>query len=291
VTDGRRLFCHFGALGTFAVELESGRVLWKERFQVDEITGPGSSPVWWRDLVIFPCDGTDAQFVVALHADSGKVAWRTARPPIASTDGKHRRAFSTPLVVNHQGRDQVVVPGAQWVVSYDPATGAERWRVNFGDGHAIVPRPVHRQGIVYICTGYNKPRLWAIDVAGAGDVTETHVRWTYEKQVPEIASPIVVGNELYFVSVLGVATCLDAVDGALVWQHRLGGNHGASPLAAGGNLYFTNQEGLTTVLRAGRDYEEVSRNQLPRLILASPAVYHDALLIRNSDSLFCIRAK
>jgi len=290
VTDGQRLYCHFGALGTVALDIDTGQILWKKRFLVDEITGPGSSPVLWRKLLIFPCDGTDAQFVVALHADTGEVAWRTSRPPIASTDGKHRRAFSTPLVVNHQGVDHVVIPGAQWVVSYDPATGGERWRVNFGDGHAIVPRPVHRQGVVYICTGYNKPRLWAIDVGGMGDVTETHVRWTYEKQVPEISSPIVVENELYFVSVIGVATCLDAVNGTLVWQHRLGGNFGASPLAAGGAIYFTNQDGLTTVLRAGREYAEIARNPLPRMILASPAVYQDSLLIRTGDSLFRIRA-
>jgi outer membrane protein assembly factor BamB len=289
VADGRRLYCHFGSLGTIALALDSGAVLWKQRFQVDEITGPGSSPVLWRNLLIFPCDGADQQYVVALQVDSGKIAWRAARPPLAATEGKHRRAFSTPLVVKQGEREQVIAPGAQWVVAYDPATGAEGWRVNFGDGHAVVPRPVYRQGVVYICTGYMKPRLWAIDAGGSGDVTETHVRWTFDKQVPEIASPLVLGNEIYFVSVIGVATCLDATDGRLLWQQRLGGNYGASPLAAGGKIYFLNQEGQATVLQAGREYVEVSRNQLPRMTLASPAVHANDLLIRTSEALFCIR--
>lgn len=291
VANQRHMVCHFGSLGTYAVALDTGAVVWKQRFEVDEITGPGSSPVLWRNLAIFPCDGADQQFVVALDVATGKIAWRTPRPTITLPESKHRRAFSTPLVVRHDERDELIVPGAQWIVSYDPATGRELWRVNFGDGHAIVPRPVHRDGVVYVCTGYPKPKLWAIRLGGAGDVTESHVRWTFDKQVPEVSSPLVRGGELYFVSVIGVATCLDATDGRLLWQHRLGGNFGASPLAAGENLYFTNQDGQTIVLRAGREYAEVARNQLPRMTLASPATYDGRLLIRTSESLYCIRGK
>lgn len=295
VTDGRTLYCHFGSLGTFAVSLadaassEPGPVRWKQRFVIDEITGPGGSPVLWNELLIFASDGVDAQAVVALKKACGEVAWRTSRPPLAKSDPKHRRAFSTPLVVRHAGEEQLIVPGAQWVVAYDPATGRERWRVSYGDGHATVPRPVFRQGLVYVCTGYPKPKLLAIDVTGRGDVTETHVRWTHDKQVPEISSPIIVDDAIYFVSAIGVATCLDARDGRLIWQHRLGGNYGASPLAADGKLYFTSQEGLTTVLRPGRQYEELARNELPRQTLASLAIWQDSLVIRTTASLFRIQ--
>jgi len=289
VSDGERLYCHFGSLGTVCVEMKSGQVLWKETLPVDDITGPGGSPVLWKDKLVFACDGADKQFVIALNKLTGKEFWRTSRPPIEASDDKLRRAFSTPLVITHAGKEQLVVPGAQWVCSYEPATGKEIWRADFGAGHAVVPRPVFRDGLVYICTGFMKPELWAIKVDGSGDVSKSHVVWTFDKQVPEISSPLVSAGEVYFVSSKGVATCLDAKTGDQLWQHRLGGNFAASPLLADGKLYFTSQEGVTTVLKPGRDYEEIARNQLFGQTLASLAIAGDSLLIRTQSQLFCIR--
>ena len=286
--DGQRLVCHFGSLGTVALDLKAGQVVWKQRFQLDDITGPGSSPVLWQDLVILPCDGVDEQFVVALDKQTGDAVWRTPRPAIKA-EGKLRRAFSTPLIVPHGTHEQVIVPGAEWVCSYDPASGRELWRVNIGKGaHATIPRPVYRDGLVYVCTGYMKPQLWAIRTSGSGDVTDTHVAWKHDKQVPEISSPIVVGSELYFASPLGVLTCLDAASGKQIWQHRLGGNYAASPIAADGKLFFTSQEGMTSVLRPGREYVELARNQLIGQTMASPAIAGRSLLIRTDRVLYCV---
>ena len=289
VSDGERLYCHFGSLGTVCVELKSGKVVWKKQLQVDDITGPGSSPVLWKERLIFACDGADKQFVIALDKLTGEEAWRTSRPPIEAADEKLRRAFSTPLVITHAGREQLIVPGAQWVCSYEPATGKEIWRANFGGGHAVVPRPVYKDGVVYICTGFLRPELWAIKVDGEEDVSSSHVLWTHDKQVPEISSPLVAGNEIYFVSSKGVATCLDAQSGEELWQHRLGGNYAASPLLADGKLYFTSQEGVTSVLRPGREYQEIARNQLFGQTLASLAVSGDSLLLRTQSQIFCLR--
>jgi outer membrane protein assembly factor BamB len=288
-SDGQRLVCHFGSLGTACLEVESGKVQWQVRQKFDEVTGPGSSPVIHEDRVILPCDGADQQYVVALDLRTGAALWKTARPPIKDADSRRRRAFSTPLVIEHAGRSEAVVPAAEWVVAYDPASGAELWRVHVGAGqHATVPRPVSRAGLVYVCTGFLKPQLWAIRTGGSGDVTESHVAWKYDKQVPEVASPVVVENEIYFVSSIGVATCLDARTGDVVWQHRLGGNYAASPLAADGKLYFTSMEGITTVLRPGREYSELAKNRLFGQTLASPAVCGDALLIRAGRKLYCV---
>lgn len=269
--------------------METGRVLWKQRFAVDEITGPGGSPVLDGDLLILGCDGADEQFLVALNKQSGETVWRMPRPKIDAVDGKLRRAFSTPLLVDYGGRRQLISPTAQWVVAYNPADGKELWRVNFRTGHAVVPRPVFRDGLVYVCTGYLKPVLWAVRVDGSGDVTETHVVWKCDRQVPEISSPVVVGAEIYFVSSIGVATCLDAQTGKRIWQHRLGGNFAASALAADGKLYFSSEEGTTIVLLPGREYRELARNQLFGRTLASLAVAGDSLLIRTDALLYCVR--
>ena len=112
-------------------------------------------------------------------------------------DDKLRRGFSTPLIISAGGGTQIISPTAQWAVSYDPDTGEELWRAKLGDGHAVVPAPVYSDGLVFVCSGYHKPRLVAIRVDGRGDVTETHIAWAYEKQVPLIASPVVAGSEGY----------------------------------------------------------------------------------------------
>jgi outer membrane protein assembly factor BamB len=288
-SDGERLYCHFGSLGTVCVDLATGKTLWQKTLSVDELTGPGGSPVLWKNSLIFACDGTDQQFVVSLDKRTGEEQWKTPRPKIDAPDGKHHRAFSTPLVIEHQGQEQLISVGSQWACAYDPATGQERWRANFRDGHAVVPRPVYRDGIVYICTGYMKPQLWAIDVAGQGDVTDTHVLWTCDSQVPEISSPLVAGKELYFVSAKGILTCLDAVSGDELWKHRLGGNFAASPLLADGKLYVTNQEGTTFVLKPGRTFAQIAANQHFGQTLASLAVAGDSLLIRTQSQLLCVR--
>ena len=169
-------------------------------------------------------------------------------------------------------------------------TGKEIWRVNFGDGHATIPRPVYRDGLVYICTGFMKPQLWAIRVDGTGDVTETHVAWKYDKQVPEISSPVIVGErDLFRFDARAWRPVWMRRLVTLVWQHRLGGNYSASPLAADGKLYFTSREGMTTVLQAGREYKELARNQLFGQTMASLAVAGESLLIRADRVLYCIR--
>lgn len=289
VTDGKRLFCHFGSLGTVALSLDSGGVLWQRRFVVDDITGPGSSPVLDGDRLILACDGVDAQFVVSLDAATGEERWRRDRPPLEAEDGKLHRSFSTPLMIHSNGRKQIVAPAAQWIVSYDPVTGEELWRVNGGPGmHAAVPRAVYRSGVVYVCTGYPKPELLAIQADGQGDVTDSHLLWRYTRQVPEIASPVVTENEIYIVSHGGILSCLDRESGTLIWQERLSGNFAASPLLADSKLYITNTDGMTYVLRAGRKYDEIARNPIRAHCMASLAVSGRNLLLRSDPAMFCL---
>lgn len=289
VTDGQTLFCHFGSLGTVALSLDDGRVLWSRNFVLDDITGPGSSPILCDNLLVLACDGVDQQFVVALDKLTGRELWRTPRPPIATEDGKHHRAFSTPLLIEHEGRRQIVAPGAQWVVSYEPHSGRELWRVDCGAGmHAAVPRPVFEQGVVYVCTGFMKPQLWAIRVDGLGDVTQSHVIWKYTRQVPTLASPVVAGPQLYFVSEGGILSCLDRNTAALRWQQRLDGSFAASPLLAGGRLYLSSCEGVTYVIEPGPEYNEVARNTLRGHVKASLALAGEALLIRADPTLYCV---
>jgi hypothetical protein len=290
VTDGERVYCHFGSLGTVALAIDTGKIVWQRRLVVDDITGPACSPVLCDDRLILVRDGCDQQYVVALDKLTGETIWQQRRPPIDVADSEQRRGFSTPLIVQSGGRKQIIAPTAQWVVSYDPESGRELWKARLAAGYAVVPRAVFLDGLVYVCSGYRKAELAAVRVDGSGDVTGTHVEWTYDRQVPLIASPIAAGGEIYFASTTGVASCLDAKTGQCLWRHRLPGSYFASPLLADGKLYFTSKDGTTTVIRSGREFQRLAENEIFGQTLSSMAVCGESLLIRTASSLYCLRA-
>ena len=181
----------------------------------------------------------------------------------------------------------MISPGSNLVIAYDPANGDTIWQVDY-TGYSVIPRPVYGQGLVFISTGYNKPKLIAIDPTGTGNVTDTHVKWTLEKTVSHTPSFVLVGHELYLVSDGGVATCVDAVSGKQHWQERLGGNYSSSPVAIDGKIYFQSEQGDATVIEAGTKYTLLSKNAMQARTLASYAVADSSLFIRTNEHLYRI---
>src|SRR4029453_6351919 len=267
VIDGDRVFVHFGADGTAALS-QSGEIIWKNRFEYQSQHGAGGSPIVYGDLLIFSCDGSDAAFVIALDKRTGKTRWRTNRrqpreqaytPPRAAAAPPPApppadQAYTTPLVIKVGERDQIVSVGAYRAAAYDPETGKEIWRVSYADGFSNVPRPVFGHGLVYIATGFQQPSLIAVRADGTGDVTRTHIAWTLRRAAPYTPSPLLVGDELYVVSDIGIASCLDAVTGKTHWIQRLDGNSSASPTFADGHIYFMSEEGTATIIAPGREF-------------------------------------
>ena len=190
------------------------------------------------------------------------------------------QAYSTPLVIRVGDRDQVVSVGAFRAAAYDPLSGEEIWRVSYPDGFSNVPRPVYGHGLVFIATGFNDPSLLAVRVDGKGDVTRTHVAWTLRRGAPLTPSPLLVGDLLYIVSDIGIATCLDAKTGQTLWQQRLGGNYSASPIFADGRIYFLSEEGVATVIAPGTTFQKLATNVLDGATLASMAVSDRSIFIR-----------
>jgi outer membrane protein assembly factor BamB len=282
--DGR-LYVHFGTQGTACLSYD-GKVLWKTRELVYQPNhGSGGSPVLVDGLVVVSCDGADIQFVAALDANTGKLRWKKDRP---ACDELKKFAFGTPLVIDVSGRKQIVSPGANWVVAYDPPTGDEVWRVRY-EGYSVVPRPVFGNGLVYLATSFDSSHLLAIRPEGRGDVTDTHVVWKQSRSMPSTPSPILIGENLYLISDAGIASCLDATTGKPHWTHRIGGRFSASPLVAEDRVYVLSESGETTIFRATPDrYVEVARNTLDEQSLASPAVIAQGLLIRTTGALYRI---
>jgi outer membrane protein assembly factor BamB len=281
IVDGDRVYVHYGADGTAALTT-SGDIVWKKEFLYESEHGNGGSPILHGDLLIFSCDGFDQAFVVALDKQTGKVRWRTSRRRPWS------QAYSTPLVIRVGDQDQVVSVGAFRAAAYDPLSGDEIWRVSYADGFSNVPRPVYGHGLVFIATGFNDPTLLAVRADGKGDVTRTHVAWTLRRGAPLTPSPLLVGDLLYIVSDIGVATCLDAKTGATLWQQRLGGNYSASPVLADGRIYFLSEEGVATVIAPGPEFERLATNVVEGATLASMAVSDRSIFMRTGTHLYRI---
>ena len=269
---------HFGADGTAALTT-SGEVVWKTRLSYQSQHGAGGSPIVYGDLLIVSCDGHDAAYVVALDKRTGKARWKTNRRQPAD------QAYTTPLVIRVGDRDQVVSVGAYRAAAYDPMTGREIWRVSYGDGFSNVPRPVYGHGLVYIATGFQEPSLMAVRVDGTGDVTKTHVAWTLRRGAPLTPSPLLVGEELYVVTDGGIASCLDAMTGAIHWQMRLGDTFSASPVFVDGRIYFLGENGGAMAIAPGKQFRRVGNSRLDGALLASMAVSRGIVFHSNGQSL------
>jgi outer membrane protein assembly factor BamB len=283
IVDGRNLYLHFGTNGTACLDLR-GNVIWRnQELKYTPVHGSGGSPALVAGVLVISCDGAAEPFVVALDQRTGRIRWRRERPP---SEGK-QFCFSTPAVIEVDGQTQVVSAGPNCVLSYDPRDGREIWRVGY-EGYSVVPRPVFGHGLVFVCTGYDRPSLLAIRPDGRGDVTATHVVWRADRAVALNPSLLLVDRELYMVSDNGIATCFDAPSGTVRWQQRLGGNFSASPVYADGKVYFQSEEGDGIVIRAGTAYEELARNPLGERTLASYAVADGAIFLRSQQHLYRI---
>lgn len=290
ITDGKNLFVHFGTRGTACMTLD-GEIVWKnQKLKYEPVHGNGGSPILVDDMLVLACDGGNIEFIVALDTATGKIRWKTDR----TADHLSRKfAFGTPLLIEVNGKRQIVSQGAGAVYGYRPEDGGMIWKVDYKDGYSVIPRPVFSRGLVFVSSGYNKAVLFAIDPDGEGDITDTHVRWTLDRGAPHTPSPLAVGDEIYVVSDGGILTCADAVSGKVHYQERLGGKFSASPLFADGRIYLQSEDGEAIVFSPGTEFAELARNRLePSDVrtFASYAVYQSSLLIRSEKQVFRVEA-
>ena len=287
--DGDVIYFHFGPHGTACLK-SNGEVKWKnEELVYAPQHGTGGSPALVDDLLVICCDGADKQFVVGLDKATGKIRWKTPR----DTMPQKGFSFCTPLVITVKGQKQAICPGSSIVFSYEPSTGKEIWRCQYGDGYSVVPRPVYSNGLVFVSSSYDKPNLLAIDPTGKGDITETHIRWQTDKQAPHNPSMVAVDDMLFYVSDGGIATCADAQTGEVHWQERIEGNYSASPTAADGRVYFQDEHGQATVVAASTKFEVLATNKFAEgeRTFASYAVIDKSLLIRSERHLYRVGTK
>lgn len=288
ITEEGHLIVHFGHQGTACLALADGARLWQNRsLKYPPRHGNGGSPVLVDGRLIFSADAESDPFIVALNPASGSVLWKRARPETAQ---KQKFGFSTAGVFEIDGQRQVVSAGPGAVDAFAPADGRHLWRVTY-EGYSNVPNPVMAHGLIFVTTSYDTPDMYAIDPSSArGDVTESHVRWTSDTKAPMTVSPIVIGDEIYWVSDQGgFVTCADTRSGTIHWSERIGARaFSASPVFADGRLYLLDEEGQTHVLKPGKTLQKLAVNDLDDRALATPALLPGGLLIRTEQKLWRI---
>jgi outer membrane protein assembly factor BamB len=279
VVDGERVISFLGSCGLVCHDFE-GKLLWHYADMTFKTThGTGSSPILYKDLVILVQDQNQTESVcLALNKKTGQKVWQNKRP--------RAMTWSTPVLVRVGDRDELIFAGAETVKGYEPATGKELWTFR-GPTSEVVPMIVVGKHLIYSASGRNGPTI-ALRPGGEGDITEKALVWRSVRNGPHVPSPILVGGHLYTFNDLGVATCLDAETGDLVWQQRINDRFSASPIATDDLIYVPGESGITYVIRPGKKLDVISRNDLGVPILASLAVVDNQILLRTQTELVCI---
>ena len=295
VIEEGRLYVSFGSPGIACLDTKTGAKLWERTdFVCNHFRGAGSSPIVWGELMIMNFDGSDHQFIVALDKKTGKTAWQTPRSVDykdlkdgkPEADGDWRKGFGTPHVLEGGGAPVLLSSGAKAHYGYDPRTGKELWRIDDPAHHSAAARPVAGLGMVFIAAGFSQGEVIALKLGGSGALDESQVAWRLKKGAPKKPSLLLDGDLLYMINDDGIASCVEARTGAVVWSQRVGGNVSAAPIFADGRIYACNEEGKVAVLAPGREFKVLAENQLDGGFMASPAVSGKALILRSKTHLY-----
>ena len=300
--DGSRVFLHFGTYGTACLDSASGETLWtRTDIHCRHYRGPGSSPLFYDDLLILTMDGTDVQYTIALDADTGKTVWRTERNTewgdieadgSIKANGDRRKAYSTPIVTTVGGKQQLLSCGAYSAFGYDPASGKELWQLPYG-GFSNASRPLVSSTHLYLNSGFGKTELIALplDPAPTGKLDASNdASFILDKRMPQKTSPVLFEDRLLItVNDAGIIICSDAKTGAEFWSERLKGKFSASPIIFGNTVIAPSEHGPAYLFRASEDYLLIATNTLEDGMLASPAASPGCLVLRTKTAVYCVR--
>jgi outer membrane protein assembly factor BamB len=291
IVDGERVYAWFESQGMFVFDFQ-GKLLWQKDLGDKNMRnqfGEGSTPVLHGDRIVIVWDQIvpGQSFIVALNKMTGDELWRAPRDEIDT--------WATPLVVDVNGRPQVIAPGMNKVRAYDLETGKIVWE-SAGTTMNPIPSPVAGDGMVFVTSGFRGNNLKAIRVGDAkGDITGTpSIVWSLDRDTPYVPSPLLYDGIIYLLKTnSGILSAYDAKTGAPHFQlQRLEGlpEVFSSPVGAKGRVYLTGRDGHTLVIRHGPKYEVLAKNSLDDGFDASPALVDKEIYLRGYKNLYCIAA-
>lgn len=286
VTDGKNIYVSFGSRGVYSYTMD-GEFRWKKDLGImrtRHMFGEGSSPALHGDTLVINWDHEGQSFITALDANKGDTKWKV--------DRDEETTWNTPLILEHDGKTQVVVNGMNRARGYDLENGEIIWECG-GQAMGAVPTPLVYKNLAFLMTGHRGAALYAIPLSSKGDITDTdQVAWKLDQDTPYVPSPLLYEDQLYFTkSNNGILSCYKAETGEQVFKaQRLPGIDMiySSPVGAEGRIYFAGRNGATSVVKHGSELEILATNQLDEAIDATPALVGNEIIIRGEKSLYCI---
>ncbi|MDA1095470.1 MAG: PQQ-binding-like beta-propeller repeat protein [Acidobacteria bacterium] len=298
VTDGEHVWVMTGTGWLRAFDFD-GTELWSRNISEDYWSfglnwGFASSPLLHEDAlyiqVLHGMRTDDPSYVLRIDKMTGDTVWMVERPTDAQRESPD--SYTTPALLQYDGKTEIVLTGGDVVTGHDPETGAELWRSNGlnpeNDGaYRLIASPLI-VGDVIIAPTRVRPML-ALQAGGRGDITTSHRIWSFDDG-PDVPTPVSDGELLYVVQDNGVVHAVDIASGETVYadQRIEPGTYSASPILADGKIFATSEDGVTTVYRAGREFEILATNSLPGYTLSTPSVSSGHLYIRAGSTLYAI---
>lgn len=294
VTDGRMVVAILGSEGLVAFDV-AGALKWRADLGVlnpglygDPTSewGYASSPVIFEDRVIVQVDRHKDSYLAAFDLATGKRVWNVPRV--------ERPVWSTPTLHTAGGRTELIVVGGEYVRGYDPRTGAELWK--FKDAAEVkTPTPFVADDLIVFSGGYRGRPIFALKTGGKGDISEAEgaksgafLAWRSEAGGPYTATPLAYQGLLYSIRDEGIFGAYDLKTGALLYRERTSATHSASPVASDGRVYLAAEGGEVIVLKAGRTFELLARNDMGEPLMATPAISAGTLFIRSAGHVYAV---
>lgn len=294
ILDEKYAYISFGAYGTACLNQADGKIVWvRKDLPCNHYRGPGSSPIFYRNLMIFHMDGFDYKYVVALNRDSGETVWKVDRNVDYGTDdGDVHKAYATPTLIEVNGQVQMISPTSKATIAYDPSSGKELWRVRYKE-FSTTAKAMFDGETLFLNSGFSKAILFALkpsDSVVSTDLTDK-ILWTQDRGIGCKPSQVMLNELIFNVDDDGIASCVDTKNGEQVWQKRLGGEFSASAMAVNNKIYLFDHDGKGYVFTADRSGTVIAENQLDDGCMASPVVVDNNLILRTRSALYRIGSK
>jgi len=273
-TNGRYVAAIFATGDLVCLNME-GKRIWAKNLGIPQNPyGHASSLISHKNLLFVQYDQKEDSKLMAFDLASGNLVWQANRGAIS---------WSSPILIDNNGRMELILTNCKAVHSYDPSTGKILWNMKGLRGD-VAPSAAYADGVVYVANEYSA--AFAIKIGSRG--FEPTLLWQWADVLPDVASPLANGDYLILPSGYGIVDCLNAKTGKVLWEHEFDKGFYSSPILVNDRVYIIDRSGVMQVFKMDAKFELLGTSEIGEPANATPAFVGDRIYIRGETHLFCI---
>ena len=270
--DGTRIFAIFATGDIIAFDLEGNRIWDKNLGVPSNHYGHSSSLITWNGKLVVQYDTSKGGRMLALDNRNGNVIWDIKRDNMIS--------WSSPMLMEKDGKMQIVTSADPNVSGYDLETGQVLWKVEAMMGE-VAPSPAYYNGMVYASNEYAR----TVGIKAGPDPV---IVWEKDDYLSEVSSPVAYKGLLFLATSYGVLVCYDALTGENYWEKEFNRGFYSSPMVADDKLYIIDMSGVMHIMKTDKTGTVISEPALGEAAYALPAFADGRIYLRSESSLYCI---